>query len=204
LGIQDAPRKRRPPSQTPGAWAGGIFSSANGRINKSFSVEKWKRGQTMIRWLQYEVNACPNNRPWLNYKRLESTAGFLCHLSMTHKGFLPFLKEIYLTLNSWRSHRDEDGWKIQDKLWVAYLAGFEDAGSPVPSHDQAALATVHKTSGFEDGITALAQLFLPDEPPFLQVDRRPFCESYADLAMHLEKVLAVRFKKEKKRGSVFE
>jgi hypothetical protein len=74
LGIQDAPRKRRPPSQTPGAWAGGIFLSANGRITKSFSVEKWKRGQTMIRWLQDEVSACPNNRPWLNFKRLESTA----------------------------------------------------------------------------------------------------------------------------------
>jgi hypothetical protein len=52
LGIQDAPRKRRPPSQTPGAWAGGIFSSANGQITKSFSVEKWNRGQTMIRRLQ--------------------------------------------------------------------------------------------------------------------------------------------------------
>jgi hypothetical protein len=169
LGIQDAPRKRRPPSQTPGAWAGGIFLSANGRITKYFSVEKWKRGQTMIRWLQDEVNDCPNNRLWLNFKRLESTAAFLCHLSMTHEGFRPFLKEIYLTLNSWRSQRDEDGWKIPDKRWVAYLAGCEDAGSPVPSHDQAAPATVQTTPGFEDGITALAQLFLPDEPPCLQV-----------------------------------
>jgi hypothetical protein len=80
LGIHDAPRKRRPPSQTLGAWAGGIFSSANGRITKYFSVEKWKQGQTMIRWLQDKVNACPNNRPLLNFKRLESTAGFLCHL----------------------------------------------------------------------------------------------------------------------------
>jgi hypothetical protein len=109
LGIQDAPCKRRLPSQTPGAWAGGIFSSANGRITKYVSVENWKGGQTMIWWLQDEVNACPNNRPWLNFKRLESTAGFLCHLSMTHEGFRPFLKEIYLTLNSWLSQRDEDG-----------------------------------------------------------------------------------------------
>jgi hypothetical protein len=98
--IQDALRKRRPPSQTTGAWAGGIFSSANGRIIKSFSAEKWKRGQTMIRWLQEKVNFCRNNRPWLNFKRLESTAGFLCHLSMTHEGFRPFFTEIYVTLNS--------------------------------------------------------------------------------------------------------
>jgi hypothetical protein len=103
---------------------------ANGRITKSFTVEKWKRGQTMIRWLQDEVNDCPNKRPWLNFKQLESIAGFLCHLSMTHEGFRPFLKEIYLTLNSWRSQRDEDGWKMPDKRWVAYLAGCEDEGSP--------------------------------------------------------------------------
>jgi hypothetical protein len=87
LGIQDAPRKRRPPSQTPDACAGGILSPANGRITKYFSVEKWKRGQIMIWWLEDEVNACPNKIPWLNFKRLESTAGFLCHISMTHEGF---------------------------------------------------------------------------------------------------------------------
>jgi hypothetical protein len=123
----------------------------------------------MIRWLQDEVNACPNNRTWLNFKRLEITAGFLCHLSMTHEGFRPFLKDIYLTLNCWRSQRDEDGCKITDKLWVAHLPGCEDAGSPVPSHDQAAPATVHTTPGLEDGVAALAQILLPDEPPCLQV-----------------------------------
>jgi hypothetical protein len=63
----------------------------------------------MIRWLQDETNPCPNKQPWLNFKRLESTAGFLCHISMTHEGFRLFLKEIYLTINYWRSQRDEDG-----------------------------------------------------------------------------------------------
>jgi hypothetical protein len=52
---------------------------------------------------------------------------------------------------------------------VAYLAGCEDEGSPFPSHEQAAPATVHTTPGFEDGVTALAQFFLPDEPPCLKV-----------------------------------
>jgi hypothetical protein len=100
---------------------------------------------------------------------LESTAGFLCHLSMTHEGFRPFLKDIYLKLSSWRSQRDEDGWKMSDTRWVAYLAGCEDEGSLVPYHYQAAPDTVQTTPGFEDGVTALAQMFLPDEPPYLQV-----------------------------------
>jgi hypothetical protein len=32
LGIQDAPRKRRPPSQTPGAWAVVYFSTDNSTV----------------------------------------------------------------------------------------------------------------------------------------------------------------------------
>jgi hypothetical protein len=48
---------------------------------------------------------------------------------------------------------------------VAYLAGCEDAGSPVPSHDQVAPATVQTTPGFEDGITALAVKLLPLQQP---------------------------------------
>jgi hypothetical protein len=49
------------------------------------------------------------------------------------------------------------------------MAGCDDEGYPVPSHYQAAPDTVQTTPGFEDGVTALAQLFLPDEPPCLQV-----------------------------------
>ena len=32
LGIQDAPRKRRPPSVTPGAWAGSVLTSDQERV----------------------------------------------------------------------------------------------------------------------------------------------------------------------------
>jgi hypothetical protein len=39
----------------------------------------------------------------------------------------------------------------------------------VPSRDQAAPATVQTSPGFEYGVTVLAQLFLPDEPPCRQV-----------------------------------
>jgi hypothetical protein len=40
LGIQDAARKRRPPSQSPGAWAGAIFKITPDRITKSVSQTK--------------------------------------------------------------------------------------------------------------------------------------------------------------------
>jgi hypothetical protein len=32
LGIQEASRKRRPPTQTPGAWAGGVFKTSETKV----------------------------------------------------------------------------------------------------------------------------------------------------------------------------
>ena len=39
LGIQDAARKRRPPSQSPGAWAGSIIRTNNSEVGKLISKE---------------------------------------------------------------------------------------------------------------------------------------------------------------------
>lgn len=44
LGIQDAPRKKHPPSQTPGAWAGCVFVIDPDSIGKTVSVSR-KMGQ---------------------------------------------------------------------------------------------------------------------------------------------------------------
>jgi hypothetical protein len=40
MGVQDAPRKRRPTSQTLGPWAGGILSSADEEVITSFTQDK--------------------------------------------------------------------------------------------------------------------------------------------------------------------
>jgi hypothetical protein len=128
LGIQEAPRKRRPPSQNTGDWAGGMLSSADREVIKSFTPEKGDKGEKIIYWLLDEISQASDDRPTLNFKTFESAAGYMYNLSMTHEGFHPFLKEIYLTLNSRRSQRDKDGWKVPDKRWIAFLAGCEDNG----------------------------------------------------------------------------
>ena len=56
LGIQDAPRKRRPPSQTPGAWAGSVFSTKADKVTKLIMQEKWTKAQLMIRELLDEAD----------------------------------------------------------------------------------------------------------------------------------------------------
>ena len=127
LGMQDAPRKFRPPSlDQAGAWTGTIFKISVIKISKSVSQEKWEKGQLMITRLKKLCDDASDHRPRLNRKTLEHETGFLNHLSMTFEGLVPYLKGFYLTLNSWRSHRDEGDWKVSDKRWKRMLfAQFE-------------------------------------------------------------------------------
>jgi len=124
-GIQDAPRKRRPPSQRPGAWAGAMHSTSSKRVSKSVSEAKWFKGKKILTDLlvKLEVNRFAD----LDFKLLESKTGFLGHLSMTFEFMVPFLKGFYLTLNGWRLGRYKDGWKMKNKDWIAFLRAKVDS-----------------------------------------------------------------------------
>ena len=52
-GLQDAARKRRRPSQKPGAWAGAIVATTNGRVTRGVTQERWEKAKSKIRWLGY-------------------------------------------------------------------------------------------------------------------------------------------------------
>jgi hypothetical protein len=83
LGIQDAPRKRRLPSQTPGAWAGAIFKIMPEKILVSVSQSKWEKGREMVKELLWGFLYEP--LLWLDHKDLERKRGFLGHL-----GYVPW------------------------------------------------------------------------------------------------------------------
>jgi hypothetical protein len=119
LGIQDAPRKRRAPSQTPGAWAGAVFATKDGKVTKSISQEKWDKARAMIQELIDEADGDPSHE--FGYKRLEQIRGFLCHLAMTYDNITPFLKGLHLTLASFLPQRDSEGWKMSDRQWLKKL-----------------------------------------------------------------------------------
>ena len=53
--------------------------------------------------------------PQLDFKTLEQGRGFLIHLAGTYPFIKPRMKDIHLTLDSWREGRDEEGWKINDR-----------------------------------------------------------------------------------------
>ena len=176
LGIQDAPRKFRPPSQAgAGAWTGTIFRITSDSISKSVSTEKWEKGMGILNHLQ---SLCAQNqRPLLNFKDLERDTGFLNHLAMTFEETTPFLKGFYLTLNSWRPYRDQDDWKMSQKSWdrMIHRRG-EEENSP-----ETATAATLKTDApsqvtasprFSDDVNALISLLGGDVPPLVHLRSR--------------------------------
>ena len=52
---------------------------------------------------------------WLSFKALERHCGFLVYISHTYPAFVPYLSGTYLTLESWRPSRKENGWKMS--MW---------------------------------------------------------------------------------------
>lgn len=108
FGLQDAPRKRRDPSQTPGAWAGSVIHTVNDLVTVLVSEEKWEKTKRWIEWLSDNVD----NKEGLDHKELERCRGFLIYVSRTYRSFIPYLRGIHKTIDGWRPGRDEWGWKV--------------------------------------------------------------------------------------------
>jgi hypothetical protein len=118
LGIQDAPRKTRPPSQEKcGAWAGTVMRISKDRITRSVTQAKWNKGKEIVKWFREKCDAAEG----YSYKQVLSKKGFLVHLCMTYSFLTPFLKGFHLLSDSWRANRGADGWKLQAREWEPYL-----------------------------------------------------------------------------------
>jgi hypothetical protein len=187
LGIQDAPRKRRPPTRKTGAWAGAIFATDNGKVTQTVSQEKWEKGKGQILELQESLESDPKGE--LNYKRLEQVRGFLCHLSMTFEIITPFLKGFHLTLCAHLSSRNDDGWKLPDRAFMAYVHEKQDLGLLDENEARAALnppdyedipipKKIKPVSRFKDDLFALSELMSCKEPPLVIVRSNSVYEMY--------------------------
>ncbi|KAI2498994.1 hypothetical protein MHU86_15498 [Fragilaria crotonensis] len=179
LGMQDAPRKFRPPSQLQaGAWTGTIFKISPTTISKSVSQEKWEKGKAMIAQLLGLIETAVNRRPLIERKKLEKETGFLNHLSMTFDVITPFLKGFYLTLNSWRSQRDEGDWKMSDKRWKRLLFSKFERGDISEAELDTELFGKEETTAplmvtgsisLADDVAALAVIFAPVRVPVVRL-----------------------------------
>jgi hypothetical protein len=77
MGLQEAPRKYRPGSMTPGPWAGSMAYTNEGGLRELISKKKWDKGKVIIRYLMFRTK----QSRWLDHKELERGRGFLIYLS---------------------------------------------------------------------------------------------------------------------------
>ena len=112
LGIQDAARKVRPCSQTPGAWAGAIVHISNHiGVCALTSEEKWAKLKEILDKWWWRLS---KGELELVHKELLSDRGFLVYVTRTYPAMVPYLKGFHLTIESWRGGRDEEGWKVKE------------------------------------------------------------------------------------------
>eukprot|EP00978_Attheya_sp_CCMP212_P027799 scaffold94026_cov53-Attheya_sp.AAC.3 len=113
LGIQDAPRKRRDGSSTPGAWTGSIVRTGEDGFFLLISVDKWDKTKALLREMQEMLATAPKR---IRRKRLEQIRGFLNYVAQMYTWLRPYLIGVHMTINGWRPNRDDEGWRTQPKL----------------------------------------------------------------------------------------
>jgi hypothetical protein len=87
LGIQDAGRKARPCSQTPGAWAGLVVHIAPELgVCVLTSMEKWTKMKGILRKWEAALVSPP---PHLVHKELLLDRGFLVYVTQTYPAMVP-------------------------------------------------------------------------------------------------------------------
>ncbi len=165
MGIQDAPRKRRPVSQRPGAWTGSIILTIPkvGVFLKCMDA-KWLKTKRIL--LYYKDVLAENDQPLVSFKKLEEDVGFLIHISLTYPVIKPYLRSFYASMNSWRPDRDNDGWKLRGRaLRSFYQSMGVDYNNFPDSHIEAGSPEkVRLIQSFPLHLKALLMLFEGEVP----------------------------------------
>ena len=97
-------------------------------FEKGVTNERWEKLKFKIRCIASEIGLSDEFTPVsfgdlakasnddggtpegkLHFKITESCVGFLVYVAMTYTSMVPYLKGIYLSLNSWRQGRDVYG-----------------------------------------------------------------------------------------------
>ena len=165
FGIQDASRKRRQVSQTPGAWAGSVVWTTKDSAYNLVSDDKWAKTKDQVRELRELLTENPNSMP---RERLESIRGFLNYVARAYKGIKPYLNGLHLTIDGWRPDRDEDGWRNRrySEPQFCHGAKHEEHAQCASYRGPEKVAAVPRL--YRD-IGALEELTCLDEPPLRPV-----------------------------------
>jgi hypothetical protein len=165
LGIQDAPRKRRAASKTPGPWAGSMIytDDEDAGLRVLVARKKWCNAKRLLA----NLYALPKESEMVDHKVLERTRGFLVYVERTNKPMTPFLLGFHLTIDSWRPGRDEEGWRLRQAEVEASLES-DDESDTEEGHggeERAPPTLVLAVPRLRDDLNVLIQLTEAEAPP---------------------------------------
>jgi len=183
LGLQDAARKRRGPSQEPGAWSGSVVRTTNGNVSVLVSQEKWEKGQRYVATLRemWDGGMDLDGRRRGERKTLETIRGFLQYLTKTYPSVTPYLKGIHLSVDGWRPDRNGEGWRLGRRaagVGDAVEEGWGGKETGWVVSDPSAPKRVVLVPRFEADGEALSKFFGPDRPPIRRVRGDSVIECY--------------------------
>ena len=163
-GIQDASRKRRQVSQSPGAWAGSVVWTDAENVHLLVSDDKWDKTKAQVKELREMVELDSEALP---RKRLEEIRGFLNYVCQTYKGLAPYLNGLHLTIDGWRNNRDQSGWRLRRRFMESSdeLKTEKDASDRGPK-------TVKAMPRLLRDIGVMERLTSPTKPPLRPVRGR--------------------------------
>jgi hypothetical protein len=98
---------------------------------------------------------------WLPRAPLESAQGFLIYVSRTYTSMIPFLKGLHLTIDSWRTNPDDDGWRRTGHFEPKIKDGVVEALNAPP--------LVQAVPWLGNDLHALGELMASAEPPHVLV-----------------------------------
>ena len=162
LGIQDAARKRRPPTQMAGAWAGSIIRTNESEVGVVVSEERWNKTRSIISGWYKKLEK--NSLAEFDTKTLMSERGFLIYISRTYKSMTTFLKGLHLTIDGWRSDRDEEGWKTA----TDHIRRKEPGDCKNLSHDYP--KSVKAVPRLKNDVRALMEMTKAEKPPVIVIN----------------------------------
>ena len=101
LGLQDAARKRRKCSQSPGAWAGSVVRIHQSDVVILIAEDKWIKMKGL---LQEISDTYDNGVDCFDRKQLKEIRGFLQYICQTYQWMNPYMMGFHLTIDGWRSN----------------------------------------------------------------------------------------------------
>jgi hypothetical protein len=174
LGIQDAPRKRRDSSQSPGAWAGSVIRTGVDGTFALTSQEKWGKSRAQVE----EVKAMLEKDPTaLDRKRLEQIRGFLQYVAQTCTSMTSYMIGFHMTIDSWRKSRDEEEW-CPLATWQVINKNDEDWSGVEETAPDKAPSMVKAVPRFKYDVEALLCLIKPGKPPLQRVRAQATAKVY--------------------------